>query len=648
MKLKDKLLFIFLILLIPTTLLIYTNYQTHKKHYNKIIEYSIDSAVDKIKFDIQKADSIVAKIAQFKHQIFENIHQVAHQKLKQNPNLNINQLKRDLVSTLPHKFVDIHIYLINKNYTIYKTTYQPDLHLNMKKLLGAKEYIDTSFANIDKIHFAIQPSFDILSKKYRLYSYSALNSNIILELGFFDKALSSIKDHLYRFNFKDSIIKDVDIFVDYENYMININESHKISDISKEKYLQKVASKRDPKVVQVIKTKSKIHYDIEEANKKYRICYRYVDRSKVSNNHFKEYVLKAKIDITSLEATLTELRYMLYATSLVTLFLILFLVTFFSHSILKPFKVIIETLKLNEDIQDHKLLAKRDEFGEISQNINLMNNRLNCNQQEIDQKTQELKIANDQLQSLNASLQDRIKQEVAKNRSKDQQLLAQSRLAQMGEMIAMIAHQWRQPLTAINSLALNLELKATMKNISQREVRKNSQEISKYALHLSETIDDFRNFFRPHKAQKETSFCEIIESVFKIIKDSLDIHDITILQELSCEENFVAYPNELKHVLLNLLKNTQDAFIENDILERNITIKTYLKGHKKVLELHDNAGGIPQEIIGKIFDPYFSTKSNQSGTGLGLYMSKMIVEKHSGGALEVESSGSATIFRILL
>ncbi|MEA2027751.1 MAG: ATP-binding protein [Campylobacterota bacterium] len=211
------------------------------------------------------------------------------------------------------------------------------------------------------------------------------------------------------------------------------------------------------------------------------------------------------------------------------------------------------------------------------------------------------------------TLEKKIKKEVIKNRINDQKLLAQSRAVQMEEMIL-----------------------------------KSAQDTSKYALHLSETIDDFRNFFSVDNVQKATTFDEIIHNVFQLISESLEGHNITIKQELSYHEVFLAYSNELKHVVLNLLKNAQDAFIENSIKSREIRIKTYLEKDQKVLEIRDNAGGIPEKIIEQIFDPYFSTKTKQNGIGLGLYMSKMIVQKHLNGKLKVESQEGQTTFKIIL
>ncbi len=227
-------------------------------------------------------------------------------------------------------------------------------------------------------------------------------------------------------------------------------------------------------------------------------------------------------------------------------------------------------------------------------------------------------------------------------------LRQQSRLVQMGEMLSMIAHQWRQPLAAIGSRSAALELKANLGKADKETVIEQAQYISKYAQHLSQTIEDFRNFFKSSKELKESSYNEIIESVLDIIGTSVKNKNITIIQNLSIEYRFSTYPNELKQVVLNVIKNAEDVLLEKNIKEPKIEIVTYEKEGKNILEIHDNAGGVPTEIINKIFDPYFSTKLEKNGTGIGLYMSKTIIEDHCGGTLSITNDESGAIFKIEL
>ncbi len=261
------------------------------------------------------------------------------------------------------------------------------------------------------------------------------------------------------------------------------------------------------------------------------------------------------------------------------------------------------------------------------------------------QKVEEKTLA---LKQLNASLEERVQQEVESNRLKEGQLIQQSRLAQMGEIISMIAHQWRQPLSAISTSSILLELKSRWGDVDADLVRKKSQEISSLAQHLSKTIDDFRDFFKPNKEKEVSDYNSILISVRNMIEPALAYKEIALCYELHAKQHFRTYTSKLKQVVLNLIKNAEDALLENNIPDPTITVRTYDEEDRIILEVSDNAGGIPEEIMDKIFDPYFSTKGEKNGTGLGLYMSKVIVEKHCGGILSVENTQEGAVFRIVL
>jgi c-di-GMP phosphodiesterase len=241
-----------------------------------------------------------------------------------------------------------------------------------------------------------------------------------------------------------------------------------------------------------------------------------------------------------------------------------------------------------------------------------------------------------------------LQKEVAKSQAKDNKLQQQSRLAQMGEMLAMIAHQWRQPLAAISSAAITMRMKAELGKLDIPTVQKKSSDILDYSQHLSTTINDFRNFFKPTKEKMETNFDTLVESTLSMIGTSLSNHNITITKEFQCSRSFISYPNEIMQVLLNLIKNAEDALIEQEGENPTITIRSYCDEGSYTLEIEDNAGGIEEHIIDSIFDPYFSTKTNKNGTGLGLYMSKTIIEDHCKGKITPINTGQGVIFRVKL
>lgn len=246
------------------------------------------------------------------------------------------------------------------------------------------------------------------------------------------------------------------------------------------------------------------------------------------------------------------------------------------------------------------------------------------------------------------SLEEKVKDQLFQIRNRDEQLLNQSRLAQMGEMLSMIAHQWRQPLNAISLTSNNLQLKCMMDDIDAEMFEKELQLIDNYSQHLSKTIDDFRNFFKDTNEKSSSSLKEIVESTLEIVRTSIKNKNIELNIHPLCDEKFETFPSELKQVILNLLKNAEDALLENNTKEPTITIEAFCNDKNKILLISDNAGGIPVEILPKIFDPYFSTKLEKEGTGLGLYMSKTIIEEHCSGKLRVSNDENGALFMIEL
>jgi PAS domain S-box-containing protein len=238
----------------------------------------------------------------------------------------------------------------------------------------------------------------------------------------------------------------------------------------------------------------------------------------------------------------------------------------------------------------------------------------------------------------------KVKEEESKNKLQEEMIREQSRLAQMGEMISMIAHQWRQPLSAISAASASLQLKARRDKLDPETAITLANKIKEFSHHLSATIDDFRNFFKTNKVEKTTSFKHILDDVLNIVEGSLKENNIEIQLEIKDSKEFQTYENELKQVILNLIKNAEDALIENKINKPKIDIII----NNKNFCIVDNAGGIPTDIIGKIFDPYFSTKKKKDGTGLGLYMSKLIIEDHCDGKLRVSNTEDGAKFKITL
>ena len=248
-----------------------------------------------------------------------------------------------------------------------------------------------------------------------------------------------------------------------------------------------------------------------------------------------------------------------------------------------------------------------------------------------------------ELQELNATLEQRVKREISKNEEKQKVMFWQSRLASLGEMLANIAHQWRQPLTELNLTLFSMK-KAALKR-DDTEVEKLYGDSKSVIQNMSNTIDDFTNFFKPNKSQEYFKIADSINESLSILEQLLEKEMVSVKVDIEVIEVF-GIANELSQVIINLLKNSVDAFVNSGVLIREINVSVKRDGEFASIEFQDNAGGIKEKSLYKIFEPYYTTKHKSQGTGLGLFMSKMICEKGLDGSINVESKKSMTIFTI--
>ncbi len=245
-------------------------------------------------------------------------------------------------------------------------------------------------------------------------------------------------------------------------------------------------------------------------------------------------------------------------------------------------------------------------------------------------------------------LQKKIEKALEKNKEQQLLIMQQSRLAQMGELISMIAHQWRQPLnnlSLLNHILLTQYKKGKLDDKSIEYFKTNSK---RQINMMSTTIDDFRNFFKSDKSRIKFDIKDTIEKTIKMTQPIYDNKNIKIELITDPKSNYETegFPNELAQVVLNIINNAKDALIENMVENKRVTIKLIELDEYIEISIEDNAGGIDSSIIENIFDPYFSTKEKKDGTGLGLYMSKMIIEDHFGATIDVRNSQDGAVFVI--
>jgi len=227
-------------------------------------------------------------------------------------------------------------------------------------------------------------------------------------------------------------------------------------------------------------------------------------------------------------------------------------------------------------------------------------------------------------------------------------MIAQSRHAAMGEMISMIAHQWRQPISVIAMDANNILVDIELDSLETKSLKNDVENIVEQTQHLSKTIDDFRNFFKPNKTKDEVFIGDVFDETLDVIGTSLKNNNIEVQNNFNSQTKVKIFSRELLQVFLNILKNAKEELIEHKESDRKI-INTIEENEQDIIvEIRDNGNGIPNEIIEKIFDPYFSTKDEKNGTGLGLYISKVIVQRHLFGSIMAKNydDGAAFILRI--
>ncbi len=264
------------------------------------------------------------------------------------------------------------------------------------------------------------------------------------------------------------------------------------------------------------------------------------------------------------------------------------------------------------------------------------------------EKEENLRDTLQKLEELNFKLQATVDEEVQKNREKDAALLYQSRYAKMGEMIGNIAHQWRQPL---NSLAIILsELKDAQDHEGldatqfEAAIEKSNQIIQS----MSQTINDFRNFLNPSKQKTSFSLHQAVKFSANLMEESIRSNNISLHIELIEDSNVFGYENEFSQVVSNIINNAKDALQEIGDRKRTIRIRIRKEAQCAQIDIFNNGKHIQPEVMAKMFTPYFTTKTLESGTGIGLYMSKIIIEEHMKGEISFQNVEDGVCFRIML
>lgn len=251
------------------------------------------------------------------------------------------------------------------------------------------------------------------------------------------------------------------------------------------------------------------------------------------------------------------------------------------------------------------------------------------------------------LKDLNQNLHSKIALALKEAQEKDRAMLHQSRLARMGKMLNMISHQWRQPLSQLAGIMMELETTVAFKKANNQFVLTCASDATKIIQFMSLTIDDFKNFFKPEKNKEYFYVSSACNEAISLIKDSLINENIRLHLDIKNDKKIKGYKREYAQVILNFLVNAKDALLSKKIKDAHITLSIDTKDNRSIVSVKDNAQGIIEEHMDLIFEPYFSTKKAQ-GTGLGLYMAKMIIETNMQGKLSVHNDENGAVFKIVI
>ena len=334
-----------------------------------------------------------------------------------------------------------------------------------------------------------------------------------------------------------------------------------------------------------------------------------------------------------IKALINELTIVTFAMIILIIVVALLMSSYLSRKIEN---ILIGTKRFSNNELDYRIkVSSNDEIGQLENSFNEMASK-------IEGLIKEEK-------GINERLEKKVDEEQSKQKEQEQLLIQQTRLAAMGEMIGNIAHQWRQPLNALGLVFQNLKFSYEIGELNDEVMNRTVSKAEMLTKNMSKTIDDFRNFFRPNKAKEYFDINKSVLDAVALVESTFEHHNIKLEKDFKEEKIEVfGFPNEFSQVILNVISNAKDALSENKIETPIVKIETKIEDNFVYISIKDNAIGINEEIINKIFEPYFTTKDEVQGTGIGLYMSKIIIEKNMNGKIYVENSSDGATFIIKL
>jgi signal transduction histidine kinase len=334
-----------------------------------------------------------------------------------------------------------------------------------------------------------------------------------------------------------------------------------------------------------------------------------------------------------IKALINELTVVTFIMVILIIFVAMWMSGYLSQKIEN---ILMGTKKFSDNQLDYRIkVSSNDEIGQLERSFNEMASK-------IEGLIKEEK-------DINEHLEKKVDEEQSKQKEQEQILIQQTRLAAMGEMIGNIAHQWRQPLNALGLVLQNLKFSYEIGDLDDDMMNRSVSKADMITKSMSKTIDDFRDFFKPNKAKEYFDINKSTLDAIALVESTLEHHKIELIKDFEEDEiEIFGFPNEFSQVVLNVLSNAKDALLENKIENPKIIIKTKSDENNIFISIKDNAIGVKEDIIHKIFEPYFTTKDEVQGTGIGLYMSKIIIERNMNGQIYVENAKDGANFVIKL
>lgn len=634
MKIKNKIILIFTAFLFVVLGIVGLVHHQVISHFEKLNSDNMEVLYETIRSKIKNANLELQNELDAKKHLYTQLHRTVEAYVKQHgKNADLAPLREELMKA--HPALNIDLFVINDDLVITNTTFTPDLHLDFKSphFEDSRKALEDKRRETPEEIFVSYPFLELVTKKFKSYSYTYLpEMNIFIEVGFTDR---EINEFIKR-NFTP-------VFPEHKNVTIHnyYEKNDCVTDISQLKiYHPELGSKEkqeamvlervfwrdmNRKFQKVDQEGSFYKEEVVEGESVYYDYYTQLLSIKLTGEHRLRFLSNIRIDVSEFILMQKKLQQLFY--SVVAFAVLLFVVLFFivKQSLLKPIQVLSRAMHSKSLVKNKKIQTKGDELSLLITQYNSMLEDLN---------------------SLHRNLAGRVEEEVKQNLQQKKMLELQSRQAQMGELLSMIAHQWKQPLSIISGLTQNIGDAKQFGELDDALLESSNEKILSQVEYMSQTIDDFKNFFKREKNKKNFRLKHTVQEALELVGNVYEKAEINIV--INGDESLQSHghPNEYKQVLINILNNARDAFIERGITARKVEILIYKEGDMAVVTIEDNAGGIPEAIIGKIFDSYVSTKGEEKGTGIGLYMSKIIIEENMGGVLSVENTTAGARFKI--